>query len=409
MDVIYPRCAGLDVHKSSIAACRRIIGPDGKLRSSVRTFGTTTHELVTLAEWLSDGVVTHVAMESTGVYWKPVWNILQDRFTVLLVNAQHLKRVPGHKTDVSDSEWIAQCLQFGLLSASFVPPQAIRELRDLTRHRTKLLDQRTAVANRIHKLLEDANIKLGDVASDILGVSCQEMLEAIVAGEDDAIKLAEMARKRLRGKIPELRLALEGRVTEHHRFVLGILLEELKSVDSFINRLDLRIEDVIRPFQEQVDILDTAPGIDQRGAQNLIAEIGVDMGQFKSAKHLASWAAMCPGNNESAGKHKSGKTRKGNVWLRRSLGMVSQGAAHTKDTYTQALYRRLVARRGKKRALVAVGHSVLVAVYHMLKGRVRYEDLGSDHFDKLNPDQLTRYLVKRLERLGHKVTIEPAA
>jgi transposase len=409
MEVVFARCAGLDVHSKTVVVCRRIIGPDGKLDRQVRTFGTTTGELLALAEWLAKASVTHVAMESTGVFWKPVWNILEERFEIVLVNARHIKQVPGRKTDVKDCEWIAQLLQHGLLRGSFIPPAEIRELRDLTRHRAKLSDQRTAVANRIHKTLEDANIKLGTVATDILGASGRAMLEALVAGEDDPAALADLARRRLRLKIPALREALRGRVTEHHRFLLATLLEQLRFFEAQIARLDQRIAETSRPFEPALEHLATIPGVGRRTAENILAEIGADMAVFPSAAHLASWAGMCPGNNESAGKHKTGKTPKANRWLRRALIEAAWAASRTKRTYLSAQYRRLAPRRGKRRAIVALGHTILVSAYHILAQPCVYNELGADHFDRLDPQRLTRHLVRRLEKLGHKVTLEPLA
>jgi transposase len=407
MQVTYARCCGLDVHLNSVVACRLIAGPDGKCTAVVRTFGTMTRDLLQLADWLRESGVTHVAMESTGVFWKPIWNILEPQFQILLVNARHLKQVPGRKTDVKDCEWIAQLLQHGLLKASFVPPRPIRELRDLTRQRAKLVSEKTSVVNRIHKILEDANIKLGSVASDVVGVSGRAILRAMVEGETDPSTLAEMARGRLRGKIPQLRPALEGHVDEHHRFMLKLHQDQLASLECFIERLDLRIEDLLRPEKEVVERLTTIPGFQRRAAENLVAEIGFDMNQFPSAGHLASWGSICPGNNESAGKRRSGKTLKANPWLRRALTEAAWGAARTKNTYAQAQYRRLVSRRGKKRAIVAVAHGLLIAAYFIIKQKVTYNDLGPDHFDRLNTERLTRYLVGRLEKLGHKVVLDP--
>ena len=407
MEVVYRRCCGLDVHQKTVVACRRIIGQNGKLDAQVRTFSTMTRDLLALSDWMAEAGVTHVAMESTGVFWKPIWNIFEGRFEILLVNARHIKQVPGRKTDVKDCEWIAQLLQHGLLRGSFVPPTPIRELRDLTRHRAKLVGDRTSVVNRIHKTLEDANIKLGAVASDILGVSGLAMIKAIVEGEEDSEKLAELACRRLRGKIPDLRLALHGRVRDHHRFLLKTLLDHLAFLDSQIARLDERIDEVARPFQEAVQRLTTIPGVQKRTAENLIAEIGPNMEQFPSAAHLASWGGLCPGNNESAGKRKSGKTSKGNRWLGRCLTEASWAAARTKNTYLAAQYRRLAPRRGKKRAIVAVAHTILVAAYHILRSSSSFHELGPDYFDRLDPESLTRYLVRRLEKLGHKVTLEP--
>lgn len=407
MEVVNPRCAGLDVHSKTVVACRRILGPKGRLDKQVRTFSTMTADLIAMSDWLAEAGVTHVAMESTGVFWKPIWNLLEGRFEILLVNARHIKQVPGRKTDVKDCEWIAQLLQHGLLRGSFVPPRPVRELRDLTRHRAKLVQERSAVVNRIHKILEDANVKLGAVASDIVGVSGRAMLEAIVAGEDNPRKLADLAQRRLRGKIPELRRALHGRITEHHRFMLETVLEHMRFLDQHIRRLDARIEEHTRPFAESIQRLTTIPGVQIRSAENLLAEIGPDMGQFPSAAHLCSWAGICPGNNESAGKRKSGRTPKANRWLRRTLGESAWAAAGSKNTYLAAQYRRLAPRRGKKRAIVAVGHSILLGAYHILAAEGVWNDLGGDYFDQLAPHRLTRYLVRRLEKLGHKVTLEP--
>lgn len=407
MDVLYRRCVGIDVHQKSLKVCLRCWSDDGKPRQIVRTFGTMTRELLALADWLAAEGVTHVAMESTGVLWKPVFNILEGRFEVLLVNAQHIKQVPGRKTDVKDCEWIAQLLQHGLLRASFVPPRPMRELRDLTRHRAKLAEEHTAVANRIHKTLEDANIKLGAVASDVLGVSGRAMIEALIVGEQDADKMAELARRQLRKKIPQLRLALEGNLTEHHRFMLRMLWDHLRSLEAFIEQVTARIEEQMRPFAQEIERLATIPGIRRVTAQNLIAEVGPDMKPFPSSAHLASWAGVCPGNHESAGKRKRGKTAKGNRWLRRALCQAAWAAQATRGTYLAAQYRRLAARRGKQRAIVAVSHSLLHIVYHVLARGTNYVELGPTYFDQLNPQHLTRYLVKRLQRLGHEVTLTP--
>jgi transposase len=407
MQAVYTRCAGLDVHRATVMVCMRILEQGCQLRQEVRSFSTMTRDLLALADWLTQAGVTHVAMESTGVYWKPIWNLLEDRFHLLLVNAQHIKQVPGRKTDVKDCEWIAQLLQCGLLRGSFVPPVGQRQLRDLTRMRATLVQETNRVSNRIHKVLEDANIKLASVASDVLGVSGRHMLERIVAGEDNAAQLAELARGRLRAKLPELRQALEGRLTEHHRFVLQSLLTHLEFLAHQIEQLDTRIEQLTRPFQGAVQLLTTAPGIQRRTAENLIAEIGLDMSQFPSGAHLTSWGGICPGNHESAGKRKTGKTPKGNRWLRRTLGEAAWAAARTKNTYLAARYRRLAARRGKKRAIVAISHSILIAVYHMLKNGVPYHELGADHFDRLDPQRLKRHLVRRLSDLGYEVTLKP--
>ena len=407
MDILHRCCAGLDIHKDTVVACVRRLADDGRLHKEVQTFGTMTRDLLGLSDWLASQGVTHVAMESTGVYWKPVCNILEGPFEVLLVNAQHIKQVPGRKTDVKDCEWIAQLLQHGLLRASFIPPPPIRELRELTRQRAQLVGEKGAVANRIQKVLEDANIKLGSVASDVLGVSGRAMLEAIAAGEEDPEKLADLARRRLRAKIPELRLALHGRVTDHHRFLLRLLLEHVGHLEGLIAQLGARIEEVLAPFAEAAARLDSIPGVDRRVAEILVAELGTDMGPFPTADHLASWAGMCPGNNESAGKRRSGKTNKGSRWLRTVLVQAAWAASHTKGTYLAARYRRLTARRGKKRALVAVGHTILVIAYHVLRDGTTYRELGGDFFERLHPERLTRSLVRRLEKLGHKVTLAP--
>jgi len=346
-------------------------------------------------------------MESTGVYWKPVFHILEGRFPVILVNAEHIKQVPGRKTDVKDCAWIAQLLQHGLLKASFVPPEPIRGLRDLTRQRTQLIQERASAVNRIQKVLEDANIKLAAVATDVLGVSGRDMVEALIAGETDPKKLAELARKRLREKIPALQLALQGRVTEHHRFLLRLHLDHVDHLGELIGRLGARIEEALAPFAEAAERLQTIPGISQRVAETVVAEIGTNMAQFPTAEHLASWAGMCPGNNESAGKRRSGHTTHGNRWLKRILVQAAWAASHTKGTYLAAQYRRLAKRRGRKRALVALGHTLLVIIYHVLKRGTTYAELGPDFLDRLEPERLTRQLVKRLQGLGHKVTLEP--
>jgi transposase len=409
MEIIIPRCAGLDVHKKTVMACVRSQGPAGAITQEIRTFGTTTRELEQLRTWLEACTVTHVAMEATGVLWKPVWHILEPRFELLLVNPRDLKRVPGRKTDVKDAAWIAQLLQCGLLRGSFVPPPAIRELRDLTRARATLEQETTAVGNRIHKLLEDANLKLGSVASDILGTSGRAMLRALVAGETDPIRLADLAQRRLRAKIPALQEALRGSMTDHHRFLLRHLLDQLAFLEAEIAQFDQRVAEVTAPFAQAIARLDTMPGVNRRVAENLIAEIGVDMTPFPTAAHLASWAGICPGQNESAGRSSSATIRKGNRWLRRTLGQAAWSARNKKQSYPAAQFRRLAARRGRKRAIVAVGHSLLVAAFYILRAGVGYVDLGPNHFDRLRPDQVTRMLVKRLERLGHKVTLDAAA
>jgi transposase len=377
-------------------------------------FGTFTRELLELGDWLRACGVTHVAMESTGVYWKPVWNLLEGQFEVLLVNAQHIKAVPGRKTDQKDSEWIADLLQHGLLRASFVPPTPIRELRDLTRYRASLAQEINRIANRIQKVLEDANIKLASVATDTLGASGRAMLEAIIQGEQDSQRLAEMSRGLLRNKIPELQEALQGRVTAHHRFMLRELLDHLYFVQSKMQRIEQEVAERLGPFQSEVARLCTIPGVDRVTAWGLLAEIGMNMKQFPDAQHLASWAGLCPGSHESAGKRKSGKIRKGSLWLRRCLCQGAWAVSTKKNNYLSALYRRLAVRRGSKRATIAVAHKLLliayyILAYYILRDGTCYSDLGADYFDRLNPEGLRRRLTKRLEGLGFKVTLEPSA
>jgi transposase len=409
MDLIYSCVAGLDVHlKTIVVAVRRGQHP-AKVHEEVRTFGTMTRDILELSDWLASLGVTHVAMESTGVLWKPIWNILEGRFTLLLVNPRDVKQVPGRKSDVRDCQWLAQLLHCGLLRSSFVPSRPLRELRDLTRQRAQLTDEHTRVANRIHKTLEDANIKPGSVATDILGKSGRAMLRALLAGQRDPEQLAELAQGRLRGKIPALQQALQGHFTEHHRFLIESLLGHLEYLEREIDRFSGRIEEMLRPFvsDEQLERLDAIPGVNRRTIENVVAEIGVDMGQFPDEQHLSSWAGICPSNDESAGKRKRSRTTKGNRWLRRTLAEAAWAASRTKDSYLGAQYRRLAGRRGKKRALIAVAHSVLVIFYHMLKEPVEYEDLGADYFDQQNPERLKRYLVKRLEGLGYAVSLSP--
>jgi len=403
---LYSCCCGLDVHKKSITACVLWAEGKGQRRKEKRRFGTFTRELLRLADWLRECGVTHVAMESTGVYWKPVWNILDGQFAeVLLVNAQHIKAVPGRKTDQKDSEWIADLLQHGLLRGSFVPPRPTRELRDLTRYRVSLAQECNRVANRIQKVLEDANIKLASVATDALGASGRLMIRALIGGQQDSVELAEMAKGLLRNKIPELQLALEGRVTEHHRFLLKEMLDDLQHVESKMRQVEEEVAKRLRPLQDEVDRLCTIPGVDRVTAWGLLAEIGWNMKQFSSAGHLASWAGMCPGNDESAGKRRSGKTRKGSAFLRRHLCQAAWAVSTKRDSYLSALFRRLAARRGNKRAIMAVGHAILVIAYYLLKRKENYHELGANYFDQKNADSLRRSLVKRLERLGHTVTL----
>jgi transposase len=401
MQVMYERCAGLDVHKKTVVAC--VLTSEGQ---ETRTFGTMTVELLMLADWLLAWGCTHVAIESTGDYWKPVFNILEGTCEVVLVNAQHVKAVPGRKTDVKDAAWLAELLQHGLLRASFIPPVAQRELRDLTRYRSTFIQERVTLINRVQKLLEDANIKLAAVASDIMGVSGRAMLAALIAGHTDPQTLAELAKGRLRSKRDLLAKALDGRVKPHHRFVLTELLCQIDGLDETIARFDAQIQELCGPFDEAVGLLDTIPGVARRTAEILVAEIGTDMRRFPSADHLASWAGVAPGNHESAGKRTSGKTRKGNRFLRTTLVQTAHAAARTKGTYLSAQYRRLAARRGKKRAILAVAHSIVVMAYYMIQRKEPYREAGADFFDRLQPEDVARRLVKRLASLGYHVTLQ---
>jgi transposase len=366
-----------------------------------------TADLLVLHDWLASFGITHIAMESTGVYWKPIHAILEGSFTVLLVNAAHIKAVPGRKTDVKDCEWIADLLAHGLLKGSFIPPDSIRDLRDLTRYRKSLVDERTREVNRLHKLLESANIKLTSVASDIMGVSAQAMLAALLEGTNDPDVLANLAKGRLRSKLPELKKALEGRFRLHHRAVLGAILAHIDFLDQTIDDLGKEIATRTLPFATEIELLDGITGVNLKTVEVIISEIGVDMSKFPSDHHLASWSGICPGNNESAGKRKSGKTRKGNIWLRRALTEAAKSCVRT-DTYLGAQYRRLVPRRGANRATVAVAHSLLVIIYHILKNKVPYRVLGPDYFSRLNRSHVEKHHVKRLESLGYKVHLEPA-
>ena len=351
-----------------------------------------------------------MAMESTGVYWKPIWNVLEGRFAVMVVNAHHIKKVPGRKTDVTDSEWIAQLLQHGLLQASFVPDRPQRELRDLTRQRAQLVGEKGRAANRVQKVLEDANIKLGSVASDALGVSGRAMIRALIEGKMTPAAMAEPARRQLREKIPELREALNGHVTEHHRFMLRQLMDHLEYLERQVEQFDQQIEQVMSPLEKAaVAMLDEIPGWDARVAQNVVAEIGTDMKRFPSAAHLCSWAGMCPGNDRSAGKQRRRRITEGNRWLKRTLVQAAWAAARKKGSYSQAQYRRLAGRRGKKRAAIAVGHAQLAAAYHMLRDGVPYNELGATYFDRLEGDRRRKHLVKSLENMGFKVTLEARA
>jgi transposase len=409
MEVIYPRCCGLDVHKRGVVACLIVPGLDGAPTKEIRGFATMTDDLLALSDWLTAAGCTHVAMESTGVYWKPVYNLLEDGFALLLVNARHVKAVPGRKTDAKDCEWLADLLRHGLLQASFVPDRSQRELRELTRYRTSLVRERTAAANRIQKTLEGANIKLAAVATDILGKSGREMLTALIDGRTDAAELAQLAKGRLREKLPELERALVGRVEAHQRFLLAEQVAHVDFLEAAIERVSAEIAERVRPVEDAIERLDAIPGVGRHLAEALVAEIGTDMERFPTAHHLASWAGMCPGNHESAGKRQSGKTRKGSPWLRALLVQAAHAAARTKGTYLAAQYRRLAARRGTSRAAVAVGHTILVIAFHLLQRGTTYHDLGPNSFDQQDRQHVERRLVRRLRDLGYQVTLEPLA
>jgi transposase len=409
MEVLYPRCGGLDIHKRTVVACRVTPGPDGQPVKAIRTFGAMTADLLALGDWLAEGGCTHVAMEATGVYWKPIWNLLEDAFVLLLVNARHVRQVPGRKTDARDGEWLADLLRHGLLRGSFVPDRPQRELRELTRYRTSLVRARTAEANRLQKTLEGANVKLGLVATDVLGKTGRDILAALVAGATDPAALARLARGLLRKKLPQLEQALTADVGRHQRFLLAQHLAHIDFLEAAIAQVGAEVARRLRPLDEAIARLDAIPGIGREAAEALLAELGGGVARFPTAKHLASWAGMCPGNRESAGKRQSGATRKGSPWLRGLLVQAAHAAARTRGTYLAAQYRRLAARRGKSRAAVAVGHTILVIAYHLLRYGTDYHDLGPHSFDERDRRAVERRLVRRLEGLGYRVALEPRA
>jgi transposase len=436
MEVTYPNCAGLDVHKKTVVSC--CLSVTEQLSSETRTFGTTTQEILALSDWLSSQRVTHIAMESTGEFWKPIYNLLEGNFTVLVVNAQHIKNVPGRKTDVKDAEWIAQLLHHGLLRGSFIPPLPQRDLRDLTRHRTNLVRERASVVNRLQKVLEWANLKLTSVVTDVMGVSSRRILAAIVEGQENVIALAELAVGSLRRKQPQLEQALSGRVREHHRFLIGshlshidFLEEQIAVFDSQITTqiqsqnwpselpisVDLKNDEPLSAnplvtlpvsWEQAVALLDTIPGVARETAELLLAEIGTDMSRFKSAAHLARWARVCPGNYESAGKRYAGSIGQGNNWLRSGLVQAANAAARCKNSYLSALYRRLAARRGRKRAIIAVAHRILTAAYHILSKQQPFHDLGASYLDERRKDHLLKRMCHRIQQLGYQVSLEPS-
>jgi len=408
MEVVHPRCCGIDVHQASLAVCVSIKEGSKTEKHQLRC-GTTTAELLRLADWLHGHQVTHVPMEATGVYWKPIWHMLEGQFELLLANPTQVQALRGRKTDLKDGERIADYLQLGLLQGSFVPPQPIQQLRDLTRSRTTLKQEQVRIGNRIRKVLEDANVKLSSVMSDVMGVSGREMLRAMVRGETDPATVAQLARKRLRGKIPVLQQAATGTMNQHHRFLIEQWLALWDELGVRIAKFEEQIEKDLVPFAPAMKMWTSLPGVDRITAWTIIAEMGADMAQFPTAAHAASWAALCPGQEESAGKRQSGRTRKGNVWLRRALTQAAWGASMKKGSYYKAFYHRLAARKGKKRAIVAVAHALLVTGYMLLSTGKTYADLGDGYFDQLDRERLTKRLVKRLEKLGHQVSLQPAA
>jgi transposase len=409
VETIVERPAALDVHKAQVTACVRVPDARGRRQEHVAEFATTVRGLLALRDWLAAHWVQQVVMEATGVYWKAPWAILEDEFECLLVNARHVKQVPGRKTDVSDAAWLCRLAEAGLLKASFVPPKPVRQLRNLTRYRKTQIQERQREVNRLHKALEDAGIKLDCVAADVLGKSGRDMLDALVAGESDPEVLANLARRQMRKKIPLLQEALQGHFDAHHRLWIGSILRHIDFLDEQIEQLSDAIQEQIRPFAPAVELLCTITGIQRRGAECIVGEIGADMSRFASARHLASWAGQCPGNDQSAGKRRSGKTRNGSKWLDFALEEAAMAAVRVKANYPAAQYQRLKPRRGHKRALGAVKHGILCAIWHMLSTGETYRDLGADYFTNRDPERQTKRLVKQLERLGHRVTLQDAA
>jgi len=408
VEQVLERCAALDVHKAQVTVWVRVPDARGERADLKARFATMTADLLALRDWLKELAVTHVAMEGTGVYWKPVYYVLEDDFQLVLANAQHVKNLPGRKTDMGDAQWLCMLLEHGLLRGSFVPPREIRELRDLTRYRRSLVGERQRQANRLHKTLEDAGIKLACVASDVLGVSGRQMLQALISGTRDPQVLAELAKGKLRNKLPALRAALEGRFSSHHALLAGHILAHIDYLEETIGALTQEIEARIAPFAHKARRLETIHGVGARTAQAILAELGPDMSRFPTHRHAASWASVCPGNHESAGKRRTGRTRKANQHLRAVLVEAAQAASRTKGSYLRAQYEQLKRRHGHNKAIVAVAHSILIAAYYVLRDDVPYQDLGGDWFARrADPQRQTRRLIAQLERLGHKVTIQP--
>lgn len=406
MEVIIERGCGIDVHKKNIVTCLLVGKPGERPKKTIKTFSTMTSNLLACKDWLESEGCTHIAMESTGVYWKPIFNILEESMDVVLANARHIKNVPGRKTDVRDCEWIADLLRHGLIKSSFIPPRPIRELRDLTRYRRKLIQQRTSGINRIHKFLEDANIKLSSVVTDINGVSAQDMIHHLIKNDMNAKDMADLAKGRLRNKLTDLEKALEGHFLEHHRFILRISIQMIASHDQAIDKLNSEIDKKMEPYKKESEAIQTIHGIKKNVAESIIAEIGVDMSRFPTDAHISSWAGVCPGNNESGGKRHSGKIMPGNKWLKGTLAEASWAASRAKGSYLKARYQRLAARRGKKRACIALSHSILIMAYHIIKEKSTYKELGDDFFDRLHEEHLIKRLISRIQNLGYLVQIQ---
>jgi transposase len=409
MDLLHRRCCGLDVHKETVVACLRLVS-EGKVTTEVRTFQTTTADLLRMSKWLVENDCTHVAMEATGVYWKPVWHVLDDgEFTLLLANAAHVKNVPGRKTDVNDATWLAELLAHGLLRPSFVPDTQTQEMRTLLRTRKQLVREQSSHVLRVQKTLEDANIKLDSVLSDVMGKSGRAMIEALIAGETNPTKLASLADRRVKGTREELREALRGRVSKQHRFLLRLHVDQIDTLEAAIAKIDAQVEEGLAPFRTAVELITSIPGIKSVSAHVIVSEIGIDMSRFPSAAHLLSWACLCPRNDESAGKRRSNRVRRGSLWLKTTLVQCAWAAVNRKDSYLRAQFFRITARRGRKKAILAVAASMLTAIYHMLRDGTLYQELGGNHFDRRSAEQQKKRLVKRLADLGYAVELMPLA